>query len=256
VLANQKGAQSSYAAGQTYDGAAAGGSNIGANGTPIGGPGAASGTGSAQPKSLAGPNDSNTSQNIPTPPGEPMAPWQSQIQKAQMLIGLSVGLLLVAKMLAKTQYGKIITQVIAAVVAAIGLLVIAIGAAIAHGKYGQTLQGGMLAAAGTGLIIAAAAAAFGGDSKGDAKTTTGLNTNAPPTAGAAPDTGMMAGIDPFVLVGGGLALVGLAGTMMMKPNKYPASSANDPNWPKGGLMGYQYENGQTPSEAALKKLIA
>jgi hypothetical protein len=45
----------------------------------------------------------------------------------------------------------------------------------------------------------------------------------------------------------------LAATMMIPPTKYPAQDANDPNWPKGGLIGYQQ---QLPSEQALKKMIA
>jgi hypothetical protein len=60
------------------------------------------------------------------------------------------------------------------------------------------------------------------------------------------------GIDPYVALGGGLALFGMAGTMLKHPKTYPAEDAKDPNWPKGGLLGYQ----QFPSEQALKKMVA
>jgi hypothetical protein len=163
-----------------------------------------------------------------------------------MLIGLSVGLLLVAKMAAKTQYGKIISMIIAAVVAGIGAMVIALGAQIANGQYGQKLQGGVLAAAGVGLMIAAAGTAFGGDSKatnpsaGSAGTadTAATNTSGAASSGASDSGGMLSGINPFVLLGGGVALIGLCGSMMVPPKKYPSKDFPNGNPPDTHFFGY------------------
>lgn len=262
VMGNQRGAQSSYAAGQTYDGAASGGSNIGNNGTPIGGAGSVGSSGAAQPKTMPAPSmDQNTSQNIPTPPGVPMAPWQSQIQKAQMLIGLAVALLFAAKLLAHTGVGLWATRIIGWAVVLIGVMVASLGAQIAHGKYGQTLQGGLLGAAGAGLVLAGIMAGTASDGNTQASGTNSTATDATKTtnifgnaSSGSSDTGMLGGVNPFIILGGGLALAGLAGTMMMPPKKYPAQDANDPDWPKPtkGFFGYQ----QYPSEKAVKSMVA
>ncbi len=261
ALAANKGAQSSTAAGAVYDGEATSGSNIG-GGTPIGGAGKETGAaGPAQPQSINGPADSNTSSAPPTPTWAPACPWQDQITKAQMLIGVAVALLLVAKLLGHTGYGLIATKIIGGIVALIGVLVIAVGAQISGGPYGQKLQGGLLAAAGVGLTIAGVSA---GMASSDADATSSSSSAPAPTqttsalgsgSSGGSGGGMLGGIDPFILLGGGLALAGLAGTMLKPPVTYPAQDANDPNWPKGGLLGYQMQQ-QFPSEQALKKMIA
>jgi hypothetical protein len=171
----------------------------------------------------------------------------------------------------------------------IGGLVIALGAQIAGGQFGQKLQGGMLAAAGIGLEVAAAAALLGGqDAKAGTSATNATTTTTtapgatagstvttatttPGTAataatpatdgmGAATDGtaqtggsgGMFSGVNPFVLIGGGLGLVGLAGTMMMPPPKLPTSDYPNGTPPDTHWFGYQ----APPSEIALKKMVA
>jgi len=251
VLGNQRGAQSSYAAGQTYDGAASGGSNIGNNGSPIGGPGAAAAGGAAQPKSLPGPStDQNTSQNIPTPPGTPMAPWQKAIQTAEALIGLAMALLVIGSMVGKVG----VTKIIGYAVMVIGLMVIALGAQISGGKYGQKLQGGVLAAAGVGLMIAGATCAFSSAESGSSgasggKEATALNSA---SSGSSASTGALAGVNSMVLLGGGVALIGLAAAMMIPPQKYDPSTFKGSPPPDIHLWGYQ----SPPGEKAVKTMVA
>ncbi|MFI5360639.1 MAG: hypothetical protein ACHQ49_01615 [Elusimicrobiota bacterium] len=129
VLGNQRTAASSAQAGQTYDGAASGGSNIG-GGSPIGGgPGVGTGApGAAQPTTLPGPNTTPNPNNIPTPGMVQDCPWQNAINMTRTLVGLAVALMLVGKLLSKTQYGKMIAMVIAAIVAAMGTMIIGLGA--------------------------------------------------------------------------------------------------------------------------------
>ena len=274
VLGSQHGAQSSAGAGQVYDGAANGGSNIGGAGTPIGGA-ATPGTGPAQPTSLNAPAILANSNAIPTPIGEPVCPWQNQIKEAQVLMGIATALLLVCSLINKSPgpHTLVITQVIGYIVAGLGAMVVLLGGIIAHGKYGQLAQGAMLGAAGAGMILAGMMAATSTQSDAtkakDAgpstvTTTPGANGSSvvstqagTPAVSASPGAnsvfkGGLGGMDPFVMLGGGLVVAGLIGTMMMPPKKYPAQEAKDPNWPKGGLVGYQ----QFPSEQALKKMVA
>src|SRR6185312_15477210 len=107
AMRDNRTATSSAGGGVTYDGSNAAGSNIGANGSAIGGPG--DGAGPAQAKSITNPAAVDPQlAPPPTPNATPMAPWQNAIKTAQMLIGVSVALMLIAKLAAKTQYGKII----------------------------------------------------------------------------------------------------------------------------------------------------
>ncbi|HEX4046785.1 MAG TPA: hypothetical protein VH309_03075 [Elusimicrobiota bacterium] len=263
VLGNQKGAQSSYAAGQTYDGAGSGGSNISGAGTPIGGPGAATAaTAPAQPTSLPGPANSPNTSNIPTPTAATVCPWQDAIQSAQMIIGIAGLLLVAASLISKMKpYGPMISKVIGFAVAALGVMVIGLGAKIASGPYSQKLQGGVLAAAGAGLVLAGMMAGLA-----DNTNAKGLSTNADGTPIAdntvtgtsafntsdGPSTGMLSGINPFVLIGGGAALIGLAAASMVPPTKYPGSDFPNGTPPDLHLWGYQ----ELPSETALKKMVA
>jgi hypothetical protein len=256
-------AAGSAAAGTTYDGSAPAGGNIGAGGASIGMPGVAADSG-AQPTSV--PGAAATNPDIAPPPAPTAveaAPWQNAIQTAQALIGLAVALMLVASLLSKTGYGRILAMIVAAVVASIGAMVIALGAQISNGQYGQKLQGGVLAAAGLGLMIAAAATAFGG---GSSSNSSGLNTSGASDADAADGAGdasdasggssgggsMLSNINPFVLIGGGVGLVGLAATMMIPPTKYPSQDFQNGNPPDTHWFGYR----QTPSETSLKKMVA
>lgn len=264
TLADNRGAQTSYAGGRTYDGSAASnGNNIGSEGSAIGMPGVESGANNAQPKSLPGSaNDSKQFTAPPTPNATDAAPWQGSINKARLLLGIAVALMLIAKLCAKIPgYGQLIVRAIAAIIAVMGGMIVMLGSQIAHGQYGQKLQGGMLTAAGAGLMIAAAGMAFGGDSKApgadsDNPGASGMDTDGSvdsSSGGSGSGGGFTAGVNPFVLVGGGVALVGLAGSMMMPIKKYPSSDFPNGNVPDGkGFFGYR----QLPSEQALKKMIA
>ena len=160
AVRDNRGAASSAAGGATYDGAAAGGSNIGANGSPIGGAGAV-GSGSAQPKSIAGPStDANSSTNVPTPPAKEAAPWAKQLQTAEILIGIAAACLMVCSMINKppTMFSTWIVRILGGVVALLGAIIIGIGASIAS-KYGQK-QFGLIGLGVGGLLIALGANAM------------------------------------------------------------------------------------------------
>ena len=150
---------------------------------------------------------------------------------------------------------------VAAIVMAMGAMIVGLGATISGGKYGQKLQGGVLAAAGAGLAAAAAWAMMSGPSSQENSTSTNTKTTGSETDAAGKTTttttsdsnsGKMFGMDPYVLLGGGAALVGLAGTMMVPANKYPASDFNGKPPPDIHLWGYQ----EMPSVKALKTMVA
>ena len=269
VLSNQKGAGSSAAAGQTYDGAAGGGSNIGGAGTPIGGAGSTTGAGAAQPTSLNAPANPSNNPNIPTPAGQPLCPWQNAIKTAQMLLALGGVLLFVMSMLHSGPQ-SVVKMIIGSIVAMIGTMIIGIGAQVATGQYGQKLQGGVLAAAGAGLTAAAIWAMMSDDKKKDSTshenttTTTGPEKTDPvtgvktqsvdiakTTSGGA-STGFLSSINPYVLLGGGAVLIGIAGTMMAPPTTYPPSTFGGHPPPDLHMWGYQ----ELPSETALKTMVA
>ena len=60
---------------------------------------------------------------------------------------------------------------------------------------------------------------------------------------------MMGGVSPYIMIGGGLALVGLAATMMMPPKSYPSTEFEDGKAPEGMFFSL---NG-LPSQRALEK---
>lgn len=219
VLRDNRGASSSYSAGRTYDGAATAASNIGVSGGAIAAaPSVESGT--AQQKVTAGANTDTKKTEVPTPTSTDEAPWQNSIKVAEGLLALG-GLLLYAM----SKLGKvnpIIFYGLNAIVALIAAAIIAIGAQISGGQYGQKLQGEILAAAGAGLILGATMAAVQGPSSAtDAK------------AGS----GGIAGINPYVLIGGGAALIGLAASMMTPLKKYPSTDFQNGNAPDSHWFG-------------------
>ncbi len=262
---DNRGAVSSAAGGRTYDGSAATtGGNIG-GGTPIGGPGAGPGGSAPQAKSM--PNTAANNQPIqapPTPTMQDAAPWQNAIKTAQVLLALG-GIILYAMSKLSKAYAPLFL-VMNAIVAVIAAAIIALGAQIAGGQYGQKLQGGVLAAAGAGLMVAAALAYSEGADASDgttSQTTTNVTQTGSPTAPGGQNTVTTTtnpsaansgpfGMNMYVLVGGGAALVGVAGTMMVPPQKYPSSTFNNGNPPDTHWFGYQ----ELPSETALKKMIA
>lgn len=261
-----RGAQSSYAAGRTFDGSAA--NNGGAIGPDAGAPGM-DGPGDAagqQPKSL--PNtaaNSNDYKAPPTPTPTDAAPWQNSINTARAILGVATLLLLVASMVSKVKpYGPMISKIIGFVVAGLGALVIALGAHIATGQYGQKLQGGVLAAAGAGLVLAGMMAGMADNTNGKGATdgvnnsfsgtgdaTAGTDAGGTSAFDAKEGTGIM-GMNPFVALGGGVGLIGLAGSMMVPLQKYPSQTFQNGNPPDDHWFGYQ----ELPSETALKKMVA
>lgn len=258
VLSDNRGATTSYGAGRTYDGSAAANSgNIGPTGGDIGMGGAGDTTGS-QPKSM--PNTANQTKEFKAPPDPKSvdaAPWQNAINTARLLIGIAAALLLVGKLLSKTTYGKIAAMIIAAMVGVIGTMVIALGAQISSGQYGQKAQGGILAAAGVGLLIAAAATAFGGDDNvknqdgvSDTGAVSGLNTTGS-IADSGKDAGFFSGVNTWVLIGGGLALASMVGSYMAPIQKYPSKDFQNGKPPDAKFFGYQ----EPPSEKALKTMV-
>jgi hypothetical protein len=258
-------AQTSAAGGTTYDGsaqtAAAGTGGNAGGGTDIG----AGGVGSAPAQATALPNGASPTSAV-TPPTTPAladaCPWQNAIKTAQALIGVSVMLLLIASMIGKMKpYGMIIAKIIGFIVAGIGGMVIALGAQIASGQYGQKLQGGVLAAAGTGLIIAGLASGLmdsapgaNADASADAGADAGADASSSAGGGGSSGGGggMFGGINPFVLLGGGAALIGLAGTMMLPPKQYPSKDFQNGTPPDDHWFGYR----EQPSKTALKKMVA
>jgi hypothetical protein len=257
AMHDNRNATTSAAGGTTYDGSAPTGNNAGGNGTQIG-PASPAAADAAQPTSLPAAQAANSEVSPPpTPTATAEAPWQNAIHTAQMMIALAVALMVVAKLLSKTGPGHIIAMVVAAVVASLGAMIIALGAQVAGGQYGQKLQGGVLAAAGMGLMVMAAATAFGG--KGDDTSlgggdTDGLNTDGYTSDETAPSdsSGLFGDVNPLVLIGGGAALVGLAGSMMVPLKQYPSSDFQNGNPPDTHWFGYR----EAPSETALKKMVA
>jgi len=247
ALADNRGATTSYGAGRTYDGSAAqNAGNIGPTGGEIGMGGPGDSTGS-QPKST--PNTANQNKEFkapPTPTPKDAAPWQNAINTAKMLIGLASLLMLLGFALKGQPWFKSIKMVLATLVTLIGLAVIALGAQIATGQWGQKAQGGVLAAAGLGLTIMGASMLIDGDKasfKGENTSGQALDGDGAAavestpvggtTTGSAQTGGSsgLLGMNPMVAIGGGIALMGLIGSMMMPVQKYPSKDFANGNPP-------------------------
>lgn len=255
ALADNRGATTSYGAGRTYDGSAPTNTgNIGPTGGEIGMGGQGETTGS-QPKST--PNTANQSKEFKAPP-EPdavmAAPWQKAIDTAKIMVGAAAALLMLASFISKAKpYGPIIAKIIGFVVAAMGALVVALGAQIGGGQYGQKAQGAWLAAAGVGLIIAGMSVGLSDYTNGKGTTVESSdNAGGISAFDSSPDaTGLLGGINTWVLLGGGLALGGMIGSMMTPPTKYPSKQFENGQPPDVNFFGYQ-----APSETAVKKMLA
>jgi hypothetical protein len=249
VLGNQAGgrAGSSFAAGQTYDGSATtGASSIGPSaGAPTAG---GQGAGSSQTAAKSTPNTAMASNQIqppPTPASTEVTPWKGDIDAARALIAVAVVLLLVRRKIA-AQLNKIQSvndtvalKVIDGIIAAVGLAVIALGARISGGIYGQVTQGGVLAAAGAGIILSSVGSVF---------TTDGLygTTDDPSVTNST----ILGGLNLFTVIGGGAALVGLAASMLQPPKTYPSSQFNNGVAPGQGA----FSMGRMPSQDAFRRL--
>lgn len=216
ALGDNRRAFSSQAGGRTYDGGAAAGNGVAGveAGLPgAGGPGLSGG--GQQPTST--PNTAAQKSEFeppPTPKSKNVTPWQKALNTAALLLGAAAALLLVAQMAAKqaastTPVGAAwltFAKACAVIAGLLGLAAVAIGAMISGGKYGQPLQGGLIALAG-GLIAGTAAYAWydmGG-------TTSKIGS------------AWKADMPLFMKLAGGAAMLSLAGAMLTKPKTYPAS---------------------------------
>jgi hypothetical protein len=257
ALGNQAGghASSSYAAGRTYDGSATtGASSIGPG---AGAPGISGTDGTGQTSAKSTPNTaigSNQIQPPPTPAATEVTPWKGDIQAAQVLIALAVVLMLVKKMLAKSMMSKTFTlgsaeKILDGIIAAIGLAVIAIGARVSGGQYGQVLQGQVLAAAGAGIMIASLGSMAMFDDSTEVASTTPPSTTATATGGGG---NILSGLNPFIILGGGVSLVALAASALQPPKSYPSTDFNNGLAPGQSWFS---QNGM-PSEHALERYLS
>lgn len=248
---------------------------IGSAGPEAGAPGTGPGVSqSAQAKNLpvnptANPNQQQ--QGLPAPPAKNVTPWQSAITTASVLLGLG-GLLIFL-------VGKLPTvgmrYIVAGLVGVLGAMVIALGAQIAGGQYGQTLQGGVLAAAGAGLIAASVMAVMdtseqvgkGNDvlkGKPGAKpfdwsskmedVDKAINPpaeGATATADAKKAPGFFDGVNPYVWLGGGAALIGIAAANLVPPKTRPSTEFENGRAPDANWFGYD----DYPSAKALERFV-
>ena len=252
TLGDNKGATTSYGAGRTYDGSApasgsnpGGGNDIGMGGTP-----SQSAAAKSMPNTAEKPNDIKP---VPTPTAVMAAPWQHAIDTAKTLMMIAAFLMLLGFAMKGHPWFKLIKTALSALVCVLGVMVIALGAQIAGGAYGQKSQGAVLAAAGLGLTIMGAAMLMDGEkSTFKGENTTGLEAGTAngPSAAQVDSTGVngntatgpdaankstggagLWGMNPMVALGGGIATMGLIGSMMMPLQKYPSTDFANGNPP-------------------------
>jgi hypothetical protein len=257
-------ASSSFSAGRTYDGSATtGASAIGPQAGAIGGAGP--GDSSAQTAAKSTPNTANPAnkfQAVPTPPATNVTPWQGDINAARALIGVALLLGMLKRKLANMLASPgglgvhAIIKIIDAILVGLGVAIIALGARVAGGEFGQVTQGQILAAAGVGIIAMSAKELLSADEDMGATT----STTTPGTGGAAATTsttftsesplaegGLGAGL---VIVGGGLAAVSLMVSMVKPLQSYPSTTFSNGLAPGQGW----FSMGHMPSQDALRHL--
>lgn len=243
ALGQNRAAYSSQAGGRQYDGGSVGGNGTAGvdAGLPSGGPGV--GDGGSQPTST--PNTAAQKNEFEAPPpveGKNVTPYQKAINMAAMLLAAAMVMIMLIGQVAKAPGGgTTVAYILAGLAAVIGLAVVAIGAQISSGKYGQPLQGGLLAVAGGAVAAAAilAATTMGSDATSQEASQSGTKVAAEGAAGAS--SGFM-GLSPWVLLVGGAGLVATAGAMMTKPKSYPASEFEGKKVPD---IGYQVKPGES-----------
>jgi hypothetical protein len=211
------GARTSQAAGATYDGAAKTAADIGAEAPPpIGGAGA--GVGGAGAGSSGSPYvQTDRFPPVSSPAGVNVTPWQAAINTALMLVAVAGVLLFLASKIGKspTPTEKAIAYGLVLLAALCSMAVIAFGAMIGGGKFGQPLQGGVLTAAGGFMLATCAIAVWGGE-------------NAATVFGGSADK-----MPILMMACGGGALAMAAWAYMATPAKYSASLFKDgrpPDW--------------------------
>lgn len=249
--------QTSYAAGRTFDGSAAtNGANTGPEGGAIGpgGPGTADG-GIAKSIPANSNGDKKEFKAPPTPSSKMAAPWQNAINTAQMMLALGTVLLFVLSKI-KVPW---IRYALGAIVMAMGVAVVALGGKISGGEWGQKVQGGVLAAAGVGLTAAAVMAMMSTKENTIDSSDVQAGTADESAVGSVSTSSesesnidILGGINPYVLLGGGSALIGIATAQLKPPEKHPSSDFENGKPPDAHWFGYR----QLPSETALKKMIA
>jgi hypothetical protein len=234
ALGQNRAAFSSQAGGRQYDGGSvAGNGTAGVDaGLPSGGPGV--GNGGSQPTST--PNTAaqkNEFEAPPTPEGKNVTPYQKALNMAGMMLGAAAALLMIGYMLIKDPvpvskaYTLTLVKILAGIALALSLGAVAIGAMISGGKYGQPLQGGLLAAGGAFLAGAAGMLMYS------------LFTAPDPTTEAPVDILATSGnLSTFMLLAGGAGIAAFAGSMLTKPKSYPSSEFDGKKVPD---LGYHYQ---------------
>lgn len=235
ALSQNRSAYSSQAGGRTYDGSAAAGG--GAAGLDAGMPGAGTGLGNGGSQPTSTPNSAaqkNEFEAPPTPEGKNVTPYQKALNMAQMMLGAAAALLMVAYFFSKskdadlTQTARTTVMILAALAAALSTAAIIIGAMISGGKYGQPLQGGLIALAGGLMGATAAMMMFGQGAEGQ-------------TSGKGDDKAFVlfgSDMTMFMMIAGGAGALALAGSMLSKPRQFPASEFEGKKVPD---LGYHYE---------------
>ncbi len=253
VRHDQAGATSSQGAGRTYDGNAAapspasasenssaGAQNSAADQTPKVNPGGGS-SGNQFPSSA-----------VPSVTGSNVTPWQAAINTAMLLTMLAAGLLFAASMVAKMKFAAGLgaaqihmwVGILAGLAAAVALGVIALGAEIGGGKYGQPLQGQLLCLAG-GFMVAGAGVLMAG----------ALSVGAG-TGDEANHLAMSGSMNILMMVCGGAALAAMAWAYMAPKKSYDAGlfqNGRPPDW------DHPYQSsqvGRLPSQVILDRYLA
>jgi hypothetical protein len=243
ALGQNRAAYSSQAGGRQYDGGAVGGNGTAGVDAGLPSAGAGIGDGGSQPTST--PNTAAQKNEFEAPPpveGKNVTPYQKAINMAAMLLAAAMLMIMLIGQVAKAPGGgTTVAYILAGLAGVIGLAVVAIGAQISSGKYGQPLQGGLLAVAGGAVAAAAvlAATTMGSDATSQTATEGGTQTAAQGAAGAS--SGFL-GLSPWVLLVGGAGAAALAGAMLTKPKSYPASEFDGKKVPD---IGYQVKPGES-----------
>lgn len=243
ALGQNRAAYSSQAGGRQYDGGSVGGNGTAGVDAGLPSAGAGLGDGGSQPTST--PNTAAQKNEFEAPPpveGKNVTPYQKAINMAAMLLAAAMLMIMLIGQVAKAPGGgTTVAYILAGLAGVLGLAVVAIGAQISSGKYGQPLQGGLLAVAGAAVAAAAvlAATTMGNDTTSETAAEGGTQTAAQGAAGAA--SGFM-GLSPWVLLVGGAGAAALAGAMLTKPKSYPASEFEGKKVPD---IGYQVQPGES-----------
>jgi len=252
VRHDQTGAASSQAAGRTYDGNAATPSpaaSAGDSGTQNSG---------ADTNPRVNPSGGSSADQFPSSvasvAGTNVTPWQAAINTAMILTMLSAGLLFAADKVAKMKItatfaiGAIQAWVciLAGLAAAVASAVIALGAEIGGGKYGQPLQGKMLCLAG-GLLVACSGILMAGALSADA---------GKPGSDQANQLAMSGNVEMLMMLCGGAALAAMAWAYMAPKNTYSSGLFKDGRPPDWDHSYQSAQVGRLPSQGILDQYLA